>query len=209
MTNRRFAYVQKSPVIGHPTLFPAEALNMGNLLGFWAISPKSATLWQATMGTEPLYFRAKGVVQKSRVAEQFRLRMMDYDNYFREHLEALHREGRYRVFADLKRRCGAYPAADQFTGKGTRDVTVWCSNDYLGMSQHPRWCSPPCTRRSTPSAPAPAARATSPAPPIITSSSRPSSPICTARRQRSSSPRPMSPTTRRSRRWQQPASRAA
>jgi 5-aminolevulinate synthase len=54
--------------------------------------------------------------------------MMDYDNYFREHLEALHREGRYRVFAELKRRCGAYPAADQFTGKGTRDVTVWCSN---------------------------------------------------------------------------------
>ena len=63
--------------------------------------------------------------------------MMDYDNYFREHLEALHREGRYRVFAELKRRCGAYPAADQFTGKGTRDVTVWCSNDYLAMGQHP------------------------------------------------------------------------
>ena len=63
--------------------------------------------------------------------------MMDYDTYFRERLEALHQEGRYRVFAELKRRCGAYPAADQFTGKGTRDVTVWCSNDYLGMSQHP------------------------------------------------------------------------
>jgi 5-aminolevulinate synthase len=63
--------------------------------------------------------------------------MMDYDAYFREHLEALHLEGRYRVFADLKRRCGAYPAADQFTRGGTRDVTVWCSNDYLGMSQHP------------------------------------------------------------------------
>ena len=63
--------------------------------------------------------------------------MMDYDTYFREHLEALHLEGRYRVFAHLKRRCGAYPAADQFTGSGTRGVTVWCSNDYLGMSQHP------------------------------------------------------------------------
>ena len=68
---------------------------------------------------------------------KFRLRMMDYDTYFREHLEALHLEGRYRVFAHLKRRCGAYPAADQFTGSGTRGVTVWCSNDYLGMSQHP------------------------------------------------------------------------
>jgi 5-aminolevulinate synthase len=62
---------------------------------------------------------------------------MDYEGYFRQHLEALHREGRYRVFADLKRRCGAYPTADQFTGGGARDVTVWCSNDYLGMSQHP------------------------------------------------------------------------
>jgi 5-aminolevulinate synthase len=62
---------------------------------------------------------------------------MDYDTYFRERLEALHLEGRYRVFADLKRRCGAFPAADQFTGSGTRGVTVWCSNDYLGMSQHP------------------------------------------------------------------------
>jgi 5-aminolevulinate synthase len=62
---------------------------------------------------------------------------MKFDSYFRRHLDALHREGRYRVFADLKRRCGAYPTADQFTGGGTRDVTVWCSNDYLGMSQHP------------------------------------------------------------------------
>jgi 5-aminolevulinate synthase len=62
---------------------------------------------------------------------------MDYEGYFRQHLEALHREGRYRVFADLKRRCGAYPEADHFTPGGARDVTVWCSNDYLGMSQHP------------------------------------------------------------------------
>jgi 5-aminolevulinate synthase len=62
---------------------------------------------------------------------------MDYESLFRQHLEALHREGRYRVFADLKRRCGAYPTADHFTAVGSRDVTVWCSNDYLGMSQHP------------------------------------------------------------------------
>ena len=62
---------------------------------------------------------------------------MDYENQFRRHLKSLHQEGRYRVFADLKRRCGAYPVADHFTDRGTRDVTVWCSNDYLGMSQHP------------------------------------------------------------------------
>jgi 5-aminolevulinate synthase len=63
--------------------------------------------------------------------------MYHYENCFREHLDALHREGRYRVFADLKRRCGAFPTADHHGGDGVRDVTVWCSNDYLGMSQHP------------------------------------------------------------------------
>src|SRR4029450_11719935 len=61
---------------------------------------------------------------------------MDYEDRFRQHLEALHKEGRYRVFADLKRRCGAYPTADPFAKSGTREVTVWCSNDYLGMSQN-------------------------------------------------------------------------
>jgi 5-aminolevulinate synthase len=61
---------------------------------------------------------------------------MNYEDRFRQHLEALHQEGRYRVFADLKRRCGAYPTADHFAQGGTRDVTVWCSNDYLGMSQN-------------------------------------------------------------------------
>ena len=61
---------------------------------------------------------------------------MNYQDRFRQHLEALHQEGRYRVFADLKRRCGAYPTADHFAEGGMRDVTVWCSNDYLGMSQN-------------------------------------------------------------------------
>jgi 5-aminolevulinate synthase len=62
---------------------------------------------------------------------------MDYEDRFRQHLEALHREGRYRVFADLKRRCGSYPTAEHFAGGDSREVTVWCSNDYLGMSQNP------------------------------------------------------------------------
>ena len=62
---------------------------------------------------------------------------MDYEGRFRQHLASLHDEGRYRIFADLKRRCGSYPVADHYTDEGTKDVTVWCSNDYLGMSQHP------------------------------------------------------------------------
>src|SRR3990170_3756581 len=66
---------------------------------------------------------------------------MDYEDRFRRHLDALHEEGRYRVFADLKRRCGAYPTADHFADGTPRDVTVWCSNDYLGMSQHPSVCA--------------------------------------------------------------------
>src|SRR5215472_9833009 len=63
---------------------------------------------------------------------------MNYQDRFRQHLEALHQDGRYRVFADLKRRCGAYPTADHFAEGSMRDVTVWCSNDYLGMSQNPQ-----------------------------------------------------------------------
>ena len=55
---------------------------------------------------------------------------MDYEGFFRERLDALHAEGRYRLFADLERRCGRFPRA--FDHRIGAEVTVWCSNDYLG-----------------------------------------------------------------------------
>ncbi len=61
---------------------------------------------------------------------------MNYEEHFKEQLDALKEEGNYRVFADIERRMGAFPTA-QNHGNGPRDVTVWCSNDYLGMGQHP------------------------------------------------------------------------
>ncbi|HWE18207.1 MAG TPA: 5-aminolevulinate synthase [Hyphomicrobiaceae bacterium] len=62
---------------------------------------------------------------------------MNFERLLQERLDALHQEGRYRVFADLKRRRGFFPVADHFAANGAREVTVWCSNDYLGMGQHP------------------------------------------------------------------------
>jgi 5-aminolevulinate synthase len=62
---------------------------------------------------------------------------MDYNAYFASELESVREEGRYRVFTDIKRHKGAFPHATRFIGEETQPVTVWCSNDYLGMGQHP------------------------------------------------------------------------
>ncbi len=62
---------------------------------------------------------------------------MDYQAKFEDALAVVRSEGRYRVFADIKRARGAYPTAQHFTGDGAKPITVWCSNDYLGMGQHP------------------------------------------------------------------------
>lgn len=60
-----------------------------------------------------------------------------YDGYFRAALDGLRDEGNYRVFADLERHRGDFPHATQREGDAARDVSIWCSNDYLGMGQHP------------------------------------------------------------------------
>lgn len=61
---------------------------------------------------------------------------MDYERFFSERIAGLKSEGRYRVFADLERAVGAFPRAISRSETGDGDVTVWCSNDYLGMGQH-------------------------------------------------------------------------
>ena len=62
---------------------------------------------------------------------------MDYTQAFAEALKALKDEGRYRVFADIRRDRGRFPAARHYANGATKPITVWCSNDYLGMGQHP------------------------------------------------------------------------
>ncbi|HYE27614.1 MAG TPA: 5-aminolevulinate synthase [Allosphingosinicella sp.] len=63
---------------------------------------------------------------------------MDYNRIFAEAIDRLHAEGRYRVFIDILRNRGSFPSARCFAGhNGPKPITVWCSNDYLCMGQHP------------------------------------------------------------------------
>ena len=63
---------------------------------------------------------------------------MQHEAFFRKQLDTLRREGNYRVFADLQRHNGDFPRATHLRERSRTPVTVWCSNDYLGMGQHPQ-----------------------------------------------------------------------
>ena len=75
--------------------------------------------------------------------------MFDYEGSFQSTVAALKRERRYRVFVDLERRVGQFPHAFWNSPTGKRDVVVWCSNDYLGMGQHPKLIDAMCAAART------------------------------------------------------------
>jgi 5-aminolevulinate synthase len=62
---------------------------------------------------------------------------MNYENFFKSELDGLREEGRYRIFANLERKAGSFPRAMHRTTETEHEITVWCSNDYLGMGQNP------------------------------------------------------------------------
>src|SRR5689334_11473069 len=123
---------------------------------------------------------------------------MNFDQLFEPRLELIRSENRYRVFADLERCAGHFPQA--FDHRLQDQVTVWCSNDYLGMGQNPVVLAA-CMKLLIGSEPARAGRATFREPAITTGSWRMSLPTCTARRERCSSRRDTWPKRRLFPRW--------
>ena len=120
---------------------------------------------------------------------------MDYERRFADAIDRLKAEERYRTFANLERDASRFPMAlwrPEGEEDNPREVTVWCSNDYLGMGVHPDVIEAAVKAARAHGAGA-GAPATFPAPTTRSCSSRPNSPTCTASPPRSPSPRAGSP----------------
>src|SRR6187399_901388 len=82
--------------------------------------------------------KSRGTHPPRGIAVRIRTGPLNYDHIFDQAIERLHGEGRYRVFIDILRNKGSYPDARCFAHhNGPKPITVWCSNDYLAMGQHP------------------------------------------------------------------------
>ena len=95
-------------------------------------------LWQWSLGSRGASGKTRATTNSTTAeAGNDRGTPMNYETFFRKQIDGLRREGNYRVFADLERQAGNFPQATHHRERGKAPVTVWCSNDYLGMGQHP------------------------------------------------------------------------
>ncbi len=104
-----------------------------------ALPPQPLSGVEQGTGDAPFTYRRESVTPKSRDnGDATADNAMDYQKFFADGVDVLKDDGNYRVFADLERQVGEFPRALSHDSDGNiDDVTVWCSNDYLGMGQHP------------------------------------------------------------------------
>ena len=120
-----------------PASVPANPLALPSAPAAWALpgpamDPSLCPIDHAVRGLAPDYLRAAPDDATHRPCGG-----MNYEGFFRRQLHELHMAGNYRTFCDLERRAGDFPRATHYGDRGCVTVTVWCSNDYLGMGQHP------------------------------------------------------------------------